>query len=373
MSTELNVNDLHNDDDEPIITPIIEDENSDDDTPPNNDVTDKDTADSTDSTDDDNLVPENRVVEDEDNDTPGIEQFLAGHGIIGGMITFDEGETKHFNDLTESEKFNVLNDLAKSTAPRLEEEYGLDENEIGLINFVREQNKPIEEVLEGLARTRAEQLIALSQSGSEDYSSMSDDAVTLKRLQANDPEATQEDLAEELERLKGGKFFEKNAAQYRSQFVQEQAALDAQYNAQRAAEFEQELEQDRSIIANAAQSIDNIAGWNISNDEKNEILHDLLEVNDHGDSLFMEEVFSDPNKLVKAAWLYKNAEARMDQIEAHYKKELTKEYTRGRQEALNGLSKDPIRGVRSSDDAEPTPSTQSGKTIKSVNDLHSDD
>jgi hypothetical protein len=123
-------------------------------------------------------------------DTPAIEQFLSQYGVLGGMIQFEDGEAKHFDELSEVEKFNVLKDLSITTAPDIAEQYGLDDAEIDLINWAREQNKPIQESIEELAQARAAQLLALNNANSTDFTSMDDDAITMRWLKGNDPEAT---------------------------------------------------------------------------------------------------------------------------------------------------------------------------------------
>ena len=307
----------------------------------------------------------------EDNETPAIEQYLAQHGIIGGMITFEDGESKHFNDLTESEKFNILHDLSSNATP----ENGLDQEEVSLINWLREQDVPLQESIERLAQQRVEQLLALSEAGTTNFADMSDDAVMMRSLKNIDPEASEEELAEELSKQKESRFFAKNVERLREGFVAEQQAEAANLEKQRQEAQLAEIEEDRALIANTMQNINNIAGFDINDDEKNAVLHDLLEVNQEGDSLFMEEVFGNPDNLIKAAWLYKNAEKYMDELETYYKKENARSYQAGKSDAINGLSKAPLGGVGSNNTnsasaKEPVRTGTEG--YKTLDELHED-
>jgi uncharacterized ferredoxin-like protein len=305
-------------------------------------------------------------------DAPAIEQFLSQYGVLGGMIQFEDGEAKHFDELSEVEKFNVLRDLSVTTAPDIAEQYGLDDAEIDLINWVREQNKPIQESIEELAQARAAQLLALNNANSTDFTSMDDDAITMRWLKGNDPEATEEQLAEELSKQKESKLYSKNAASLRQQFVNEQQTLTAQQQAREQEAYFAELEQERSEIATAISGIKDIAGFEISDEDKNNILHDLLEVNEYGDSLFMEEVFSDPNRLFKAAWLYKNSENIFNQLEKYYKNEIAKAYQSGKTSTISGFSSNPVGGVRSSETKGNEDSSLRKTKIIDVDDLHND-
>lgn len=312
-------------------------------------------------------------INEVDDSTPGIEQFLSKYGVVGGMIAFEDGETKHFNDLTESEKFNVLQDLSQTTSQDIESQYGLDEEEVGLINWLREQNRPLQESIEELAQARVEQILAFNESGSTDFSAMTDDSIMMRWLKETDPEASEEDLAEELTRQKESKLYEKNVNRLREQFTAQQIEIERQLQAQQEQEMFNALEEQRITIVNAVQDITEVAGFEVSDEDKNTILKDLLETNEYGDSLFMEEVFSDPKTLFKAAWMYKNGETYIDNLEQYYKKAIAKAYQDGKSQAISGMPSRPVSGS-----VEPNqPQNKDNEPIRKENfvnldDLHSD-
>jgi hypothetical protein len=195
----------------------------------------------------------------------------------------------------------------------------------------------------------------------------------MRWLQNNDPEASEEDLAEELTRQKESKFYGKNVERLRDQFVADQ---QGQADAQRQAEYQahlEEIEGDRTVIASAMQNTNQIAGFDINDEEKNTVLHDLLEVNQEGDSLFMEEVFSNPDNLIKAAWLYKNAEKYMDELETYYKKLNAQSYQAGKSDAMNGLSKSPISGMSNAGKPSNTSEPVRAEQYKTLDELHEND
>jgi len=347
-------------------------------TPVNADTNTNDTLDSTNVDDNGNAptsTPTNLGDYEPTEDVPAIEQYLSQYGILGGMIQFEDGETKHFNDLSEVEKFNILRDLSETNAPSIEDKFGLDDQEITLLNYLRGQEVPINEALENLAQQRAAQILALQNSSSVDVASMDDDAVTMKWLKETDPEASEEDLAEELIRQKESKLYAKNVAKLREQFSAQQAAEVQAQQAAEQQEFMQELETQRSEIATVVSGIDEVAGFNVSDEDKNEILHDLLEINEYGDSLFMEQVFSDPKELFKAAWFYKKGDAILDNLEKYYKSEIAKAYQAGKSEAVNGLSRTPISGSRTDNSQSSNNNNNSPRkeNMIDVDDLHAND
>jgi len=278
----------------------------------------------------------------------GVDQFLAQYGITDGMITFEAGEeggeptTQHFNELSQEEQFNVLSDLANSGAPKLEEKYGLDEKEIGLVNFVRENGGDVDQILNNMAMERLEQLQMIQNATGLDFDAMDNEAMMAKYLKDQEPEATEQEIADEVARRKEGKFFEKDVASIRDAYKSNAAAEAEAAKAQEAKDFEAELEEQRGIIATAVNEVDSVIGWKVDNNQKNEILSELLETNEEGDSKFMAEVFSDPQRLFKAAWLYHNAESYVDELEKHYKREVANAFHRGKEQAINGLPTTPI-------------------------------
>ena len=77
-----------------------------------------------------------------------------------------------------------------------------------------------------------------------------------------------------------------------------------------------------------------VNGIELNDGTKNGILDHILEVNDHGDSLFMEEVFSKPDTLFKAAFWFYNGPEIMKQRDEYWKKEKSAAYKRGRESAM---------------------------------------
>ena len=63
----------------------------------------------------------------------GIEQLLADYGVEGGMITFQDGEKVHVNDLTPREQYAALRAVIDNERPVIEKELDLADDEIELL------------------------------------------------------------------------------------------------------------------------------------------------------------------------------------------------------------------------------------------------
>jgi hypothetical protein len=303
-----------------------------------------------------------------------IEEYLSQFNIEGGLIEFEEGEKRHFNDLSEAEKFNVLNSLAEKQAAIIEQKYDLSPQEVEFLNASRTNNLSITDLIEQAATEKAQQLLAIQSISYEPIESLSPEAIYTKWLKENSPEASEEDLAEELGRAKESKFFEKTTESLRQEFLQKRENTIAQQQEQEYQTSMAEIEDERKQIVETVQNMNNISGWPIDDTEKNAVLEKVLEVNKFNDSVFMEEVFSTPENIFKAAWLFYKGDEKFDQLETHYKKEIAEAYKRGRREVSEGLPSAPIagtnRGVANANNPD-DPGARKAPVV-SINDLHND-
>lgn len=300
-----------------------------------------------------------------------IESFLWDFGIEGGKIQFQDGEVKHFNDLSEVEKLNVLKDLVQDKATKEAQRYDLTDEEVAILNLARENKVSVQAVIDEIAINKAKEYLS-QPSDILDFNELPADEVYARFLVENNPDASDEDLRAELELAKQGKFYEQTVNGLRKDFATKQDQYIAAYKAEQQQAELQELEAQRAELVQGVVDIDNVSGFAVDNNIKNSILSKLVEVNDNNDSLFLEEVFSNPKNLFKAAWLYYEGENAFDAMERQYKTELQNAYRRGKNEALNGLPTTPnVVGTTA-----PTTNSQGAnvkRQPKSIDDLHGDD
>lgn len=270
----------------------------------------------------------------------GTEKFLTQYGIEAGIIEFEDGTKKHFDELEKDEQFNVLKSLVEKNKAEIEKEYDLDEEEIGFLNFARENKMTVTEAINALVE---EAIVKRGgESDSIDYNTLSNDEIYMKYLKELNPDAKKEDLQTELEEAKKLKSFEKSVNNLKETYIKNQNDAIENEKQKIAKEEAKNLEAEREEIVNTVSSIKHVAGWEISDEQKNECLSELVEVNEFGDSKFMERVFSSPELLFKVAWLEKYGEKYFDEMSEYYKNQISEARKRGREEAINGLEKNPI-------------------------------
>jgi hypothetical protein len=84
-----------------------------------------------------------------------------------------------------------------------------------------------------------------------------------------------------------------------------------------------------------------VDGIELNDNLKNEVLSKVLEVKEDGDSVFYDEVFSDPSNIFKAAFWYYYGPSVMQQYNEYWKKEKSAAYKRGMEAAL-GKQQPPV-------------------------------
>lgn len=335
--------------------------------------------------DDDIVIPPANPNPDDDDDEPadpsdppadgdtnmsGIELYLSQFDIEGGMIDFEDGTSVHFDELDPERQAEVLQQLHGSNATSVEEQYGLDENEIGMINYLRANNLTVDELLENMATERVNAILARQESITVDYKSMTPDAIYMAFLSKSNPEATTEQLEEDLRIAKAASNYERITTALKDQFITSQQAEITAAQAQEAAQREQELDEQRRLVVDTARGINDIAGIQVTDDVKNSLLDRVLEVNDDGDSVFLSEVFSDPTKLFNAAFWYYYGEDIARQKDEYWKKEKSQAYKRGRQDALGNGEAPNRRSFTNRADQTPRNTRQSEEDNDDWNTLH---
>ena len=273
----------------------------------------------------------------EDTDAlSGIEQYLSQFDIEGGMIDFKDGSREHFNKLPADKQVDVLSKLHETSTQEIEDKYGLDESEIGLINYMREQEGTIDEVIDQLARQRVQTYMTAQEVNNMNVMDMSAEEVYTAHLLKSNANATVEQLEEDLATAKKMSNFDNIVNTLKQDMLQEQQNSIASQKQAGINELHTEIESQRKEVVDTISKMDSIDGLAINDGIKNEVLDLILNVDGDGDSQFMTEVFGTPDTLFKAAFWYKNGPDIVSTREEYWKKEKSAAYKRGMADAQNG-------------------------------------
>lgn len=260
--------------------------------------------------------------------------------------------TVKFSDLSKEEQLDILN--AQDIQDNNEDsEYDLDDDEIDLINAIRNANLSPKEYLNNYR----DQILreAYQQDASNTVDSLTDDELFLADLRSKIPDITDDEATQALEIEKTNEdLFNKKMNAMRDSYKQleaqqlEQSQNEAkQQEAERYAEFENQIV---SAIQDASNGIDlgNSMSLAWTTDDMNEIASFILDEDATGQR-YLAKALSNPQTLVEMAWFALKGKEALSQISDYYKAQITEasktNYNKGYEDAQKGNKKNEVKTV----------------------------
>lgn len=319
-------------------------------------------ADDADIDEDGNLVykdafgnPIDYHTEDSDNEDL-ITSILKSRNIDPEAVNIEDESgninTVKFSDLSKAEQLDILN--AQDIQDNNEDsEYDLDDDEIDLINAIRNANLSPKEYLNNYR----EQILreAYQQDASNTVDSLTDDELFLADLRSKIPDITDDEATQALEIEKTNEdLFNKKMNAMRDSYKQleaqqlEQSQNEAkQQEAERYAEFENQIV---NAIQDASNGIDlgNSMSLAWTTDDMNEIASFILDEDATGQR-YLAKALSNPQTLVEMAWFALKGKEALSQISDYYKAQITEasktNYNKGYEDAQKGNKKNEVKTV----------------------------
>ena len=280
---------------------------------------------------------------------------------------------KAWKDLTEEEKLGILQTPnVKQVDPTLAANYGLDESESTLINYLRQNNISPDEYAEllreqGAQENQPEQIYQVD--------NLSDDELYLSDLQLRTNNTmTSEELQHALENAKANpNSYNKVIQGLRNEYK----ILEDQQNQQKEAEIEanrqEQFNQFSNQILDSIDNFDSVGDLSVSmdNDEKNQLAEFILG-NDGAGVNYLTKALNDPNALVAASWFLLHGQDMFSDIENYVGGEIKKAREAGKAEALKEFQEkakqNPNVVVKTQSNNNPTnPNYQEIKSIDDIN------
>lgn len=246
--------------------------------------------------------------EDEDNSNDQ-DDFLIGLLKERGIkdpndIKFEDEQgiitSRSWNDLSDEEQRNILNQGANYDP----ESDDLDDDEIELLNKIRESGKSVEEYLNSLNTTVEQPQNLVPQENYYSIDELTDDELYVLDLQAKSDEITEEEAVADLQQAKQNEsLFKKRMEGLRNDYKKLE---DEQRESQNALRLQQEQEQFNNFAQSIKQSIEGLDSFgaldvSLEQDDKEELAAFILGRDDAGISYF-GKALNDPETLVRMAW-----------------------------------------------------------------------
>ena len=298
----------------------------------------------------------------------GVEQFLTGYGIKGGLISYEDGDTRRFSELESNEQAEILSSLVKAKVPSIEEKYNLEKSEIELLNMLRESGKDTENFVNDIVDYRVQTLLSKQGALKADLTEMPDDAMFIKHLRDRNSEFSDEQLASELEAAKGLSTYADTVDAIRGNYIAQQQIEIQKDKKETGKLFNEELEEQRADIVKKVEDVSSIGGTSVTDAMKEYLLHDIMELNDNNDPILMEKIFSNPETMFKVNWFLNYGEKFMGDFDKKLKSAVSLAAKDGYDRALNGMPQDAmVTGVVGKRKAQDNPtsmiSPELGKTV----------
>lgn len=311
---------------------------------------------------------ESEVLEDD-----VITALLKDKGINPESIKFQtesgEIEEKNFNDLTRDEQLQILR------YNQSDDDYGLDDDEVNLINELRSNNLSADEFKQLIANQAIQEYLKNNdpENSSYEIDSIPDDELYIIDLKAKIPELTDEDASQELELAKQNEsLYQKKIQSIRKEYKEREELIAQQEEEEYKREQEKNAKEFEDTIISAIQDNDTIdlgeSSITFSEDDMNEIASFILD-SDAAGVRYIAKALNDPKTLVGMAWYALKGQEAFRQISEYYKQQITEKskynYNKGYEDAMSGKTPNAAKTVIK----KPSQKSQQTKKIMSIDDL----
>lgn len=307
--------------------------------------------------DDGRLIFEDTKTEpDEVEDEDLVTSILKSRGIDPNAIQIeDEGgniNTVKFSELDREEQLDILNSQDE-VEPSEDSDYDLDDDEVDLINAIREAKISPREYLENY---KNQILQEYNQNQAElTIDSLSDEELFLADLKSKIPDITDEEAEQALtlEQSNSDLFTKKVAAMRTSYKEMEARELEAKTAEEERQKSEKQAEFENQII-NAIQDVStgidlgNSTTLSWTTDDMNEVASYILDEDSTG-TRYLARALNDPKTLVEMVWFALKGKEAISQISDYYKAQIKEagktNYNKGYEDAQKGNKKNEVKTI----------------------------
>ena len=321
-----------------------------------------------DNIDDDVIDPDQKGGEEEDNDI--VVTLLKSKGINPDAVKFqsDDGsiEEKPFSELSKEEQLQILG------FDDSEDNYGLEDDEIALINQLRENNLSVKDYNDYIARQAIQYYIDNASNNDQMYTvnDFSDEELYLMDLGSR-LGLSEEEALSELETAKSNPdLFQKKVQSIREEYKQREDQLIEQRKQEEEEENSRQAQEFENAIIEAIQDNGEIdlgeSKLSLSDDDKDEIASFILDSDSTG-VRFISRALNDPETLVKMVWYALKGKEAFSEITNYYKKQISEvaknNYNKGYGDGKAGKVANSAKSVVKK------PATNKGNKPLTINDI----
>ena len=262
-------------------------------------------------------------VDNDGGELDTLSTYLSSKGIDPSSIKIQNEEGNEeiipFSSLSQQEQLELIESVSAT-----EVEDNLESDEIELLNFLRENNFSLEDAVNFFKNQGIEEFVKQQQAESFNVDNFSDEEIYILDLKSKFEELTDDEVEIELEKqLENPELFKKKVDKIREELRQSNIE-DIEYEKQSQAELNQQmLEELQENLISVANSIEDIGGLELDDDDKEEVLSLILDRDANNTSLLLKQL-DDPETLFKVSWFILHGEEAFDTIHKYWKSEVEK-------------------------------------------------
>lgn len=227
-------------------------------------------------------------------------------------------EEVNWDNLSNSDKLNILQ--SSEATP----ETGLDESEIQLINTIRNSGMKPAEYLQFIGNGEVQRYIQNNYQPQFEIDQYSDDELFLMDFMSRMGEVTEDEAAEALQRAKTNEnLYQKQIDSIRNEYKQAEKENLMQEQLEQEQHAQEEYEQFSNQIVDEINNLKEIQGFDLNMDSDDmQTLYDFITGQDAAGNNYLAKALSDPQTLVKTAWLALNGDQMINDISNYFQKEI---------------------------------------------------
>lgn len=285
--------------------------------------------------------------ESEEPEEDFVSSLLKSRGIDDkSKIKFEneEGvlEEVDWDSLSNKDKLNILESSEYSP------ETGLDDTEIELINAIRTSGMSPAEYLNYIGQGEVQRYIQNNYQPQFEIDQYSDDELFLMDFLSRTGEVTNEEADEALQRAKANEtLFKKQVEAIRNEYRQAEQENLMQEQLEQDQINQQEYNQFSNQIVDEINRLTEIQGFDLNmNNDDMQMLYDFIMSKDAAGNNYMAKALSDPQTLVKTAWLALNGDQMVSDITNYFQKEISnvrkESYKKGVEDTQKKMNKNNV-------------------------------
>lgn len=296
--------------------------------------------------------------------------LLKSKGIIDSSQILVENEdgtesTRDFNELTPAEQLEIL------SSDDSQMNYGLEDEEVEAVNYLRENKITLDELIEYHRRTAVEEYQNSGQETAFEIDNYSDEELYVLDLKAKYDDFTNEELEIKLTKaLESPDLFKKEIDKIRGEYktLEEENTTATQTQATQAQE--EAFQQITNTLSDIATRTDDMYGIELDDQDKEDVINLIIDRDLNGVTPLVKAL-DDPDKLFRAAWFIAKGDEAFEILHKYYAKQIEdvrkSSFQKGREDVSQGLSTKPINRITNSS----TPRTATpAKKIMHLDDLY---